>query len=172
MVNARKLNVGAGTKPLPGYENIDKFVLGNEFGVLRGDIEEGLDYPSESFDEILLDNVIEHLDDIPRALREIHRLLKPGGICRIVTPHFTSKSSWVDPTHRFHLSYFSLDYFISGTRENYMDVNFCALNKKLSFPGGILGVTGRLIFSLSPKAWETSWCFIFRASTLRFVLTK
>lgn len=172
MVKVRKLNVGAGTKPLVGYENIDKFVPSNDLGVLPGDIEEGLDYPSESFDEILLDNVIEHLDDIPRALREIHRLLKPGGICKVITPHFTSRSSWVDPTHRFHLSYFSLDYFISGSRENYMDVNFRALDKKLSFPGGICGMAGRVIFGLSPKAWETSWCFIFRASTLRWVLTK
>ena len=167
-----RLNVGAGNHRLPGYINIDKFVPLNCPDVMFGDIEEGIEFEDNSFDEILLDNVIEHLNDIPRVMREIHRLLKPGGICKIITPHFTSGSSWVDPTHRFHLSYFSLDYFANGSRDNYMDSKFRTLKKRLSFPGGLFGIIGRLIFWCSPTSWERSWCFIFRASTIRFELEK
>lgn len=42
--------------------------------------------PSHSFDLILCTEVIEHIDDSKSALREMHRLLKPGGILIVSTP--------------------------------------------------------------------------------------
>jgi hypothetical protein len=33
-----------------------------------------------------------------------------------------------------------------------------------------MGNIGRLIFLVSPMAYERTWCFMFRASTLEFVL--
>jgi len=41
-------------------------------------------------------------------------------------------------------------------------------HKKLSFGGGVLGLTARLIFKISPRRYEQKYCFIFRASTLTF----
>ena len=35
---------------------------------------------NESVDTVIVSDVFEHLDDLPRALSEIHRVLKPGGI--------------------------------------------------------------------------------------------
>jgi ubiquinone/menaquinone biosynthesis C-methylase UbiE len=43
--------------------------------------------------EILLDNVIEHLDSIPDAMAELFRLLAPGGRLEIITPHYSSAAS-------------------------------------------------------------------------------
>jgi SAM-dependent methyltransferase len=56
-------------------------------------------------------DVIEHLADIPKAMEEFHRILRPNGILKIATPHFSSANSFIDPTHRWHLSRFSFDYF-------------------------------------------------------------
>ena len=44
------------------------------------------------------------------------------------------------------------------------------VRRKLSFGGGLLGLTGRLIFLWSPETYEKKFCFIFRASTLTFEL--
>ena len=165
-----KLNVGCGEKLKNDWINIDKFVPEGFDNIDFGDIEIGLDYPNESFDEILLDNVIEHLRDIPACIAEIHRLLKPGGSCTLITPHFSSASSWRDPTHIHHFSYFSFDYFSTGSRSNYLGTKF-NIEKKLSFGGGI-GLIGRVLFKLSPSRWEEKYSFIFRASTITIKLIK
>jgi SAM-dependent methyltransferase len=61
--------------------------------------------------EILLDNVLEHLDDIPRVRAELHRLLRPGGLLRIHVPY--GKTDWAlqDPTHKHFFTEKSMDYF-------------------------------------------------------------
>lgn len=44
-----------------------------------------------SVEEVYASHVLEHLgfrDELPQALREIHRVLKPGGLCRISVPDF------------------------------------------------------------------------------------
>ena len=166
----KKLNIGCGTKPKENWVNIDKFVPEGLDQIEFGDLEVGLNYPDESFDEILLDNVIEHLNDIPSSIKEIHRLLIPGGVCTLITPHFSSASSWRDPTHVHHLSYFSFDYFATGSRSNYLGTKF-KVEKKLSFGGGF-GLIGRLLFKLSPERWENRYSFIFRASSIKIRLIK
>ena len=166
----KKLNIGCGEKPKDGWVNIDKFVPEGLNNIEYGDIEIGLEYPNESFDEILLDNVIEHLHDIPSSIKEIHRLLIPGGVCTLITPHFSSASSWRDPTHVHHLSYFSFDYFATGSRSNYLGTKF-KVDKKLSFGGGF-GLIGRLLFKISPSRWEEKYSFVFRASSITVKLIK
>ncbi|MDW8169482.1 MAG: class I SAM-dependent methyltransferase [Acidobacteriota bacterium] len=47
-------------------------------------------YPASSFDVVVLFHVLEHLDSPRRALRELHRLLRPGGIIVIETPNIAS----------------------------------------------------------------------------------
>ncbi len=166
-----KLNIGCGAKSLPGWTNVDKHPGGHEDMV--GDICSGLDLADGCAREILLDNVIEHLDSIPDAMAELFRLLAVGGRLKIITPHYSSAASWRDPTHRSHLGFFSMDYFCSDRGNNYTgDYQFQMVEKHLSFGGNLLGLIGRGLFALSADKWEKRWAFIFRASTLRFVLTK
>jgi SAM-dependent methyltransferase len=51
-----------------------------------GDCQERLDYPDAYFDRIVAVHVLEHLPNLPAALREIERLLKPGGVFAAVYP--------------------------------------------------------------------------------------
>ena len=166
-----KLNVGCGARPLNGWINVDKHPVSD--AVAFGDIEIGLEYSDGTFDEILLDNVIEHVDDIPQVIREIERLLCVGGEAQFITPHFSSSASWRDPTHKYHLSYFSFDHLAKETTRHYFGVNQLALvSRKLSFSGGLIGLIARLVFKVSPKVWEDKWCFLLRGSTLRFEFKK
>ncbi|MFH1739123.1 MAG: class I SAM-dependent methyltransferase [bacterium] len=49
-----------------------------------------LPYPEESFDCVCLQNVIEHLDEPATALREIYRVMKPGGVFILTTDNIHS----------------------------------------------------------------------------------
>lgn len=60
-----------------------------------GDVER-LDFPSALFDAVLCMGVLEYLADYRRALREIHRVLKPGGFAVLTVP------SRVSPYHLAH----------------------------------------------------------------------
>jgi len=48
--------------------------------VLREGAVERLPFPDEQFDVVLATSVLEHVADLGAALREIHRVLRPGGI--------------------------------------------------------------------------------------------
>jgi ubiquinone/menaquinone biosynthesis C-methylase UbiE len=63
---------------------------GNEITLQVGDATR-LDFPDASFDKVLCSEVIEHIPDAPQALREMHRVLKPGGTLVLSTPN---KGSW------------------------------------------------------------------------------
>jgi ubiquinone/menaquinone biosynthesis C-methylase UbiE len=53
---------------------------------IHGDIQTQLNAPPASFDRVVAIHVLEHLPDLPSALREIYRLLAPGGQFDIVIP--------------------------------------------------------------------------------------
>lgn len=162
-----KLNLGCGKKRVEGYIGIDRHPCSAD---VLCDLSRRLPFRGSSVDAFLLDNVIEHVEDIPALMAEISRVGKPGARVTVITPHFTSLSSWKDPTHLHHLSYFSFDHFGKDSVSHYMGHGLRVVERKLSFGGGVLGLIGRLIFKLSPEAYEKNYCFIFRASTLYFEL--
>jgi ubiquinone/menaquinone biosynthesis C-methylase UbiE len=65
---------------------------------LRKGVAESIPFPDASFDLVMLDNVLEHVTDRPLTLREVRRVLKPGGLLYMVTPKpFSVYSLWNDP---------------------------------------------------------------------------
>ncbi|MDP9316424.1 MAG: class I SAM-dependent methyltransferase [Chloroflexota bacterium] len=51
------------------------------------DIEQGLPFPNAFFDLIWCSEVIEHLHNVPQALHEFRRILKPQGKLVVTTPN-------------------------------------------------------------------------------------
>ena len=103
MTNRVKLNLGAGNDILSGYVNHDITQLKDI------DIVHDLNiYPwpweDDSCDEVLMKDVLEHLDNFIMAMQEIHRILKPGGSLVASVPYWNSANANIDPTHRkgFH----------------------------------------------------------------------
>ena len=163
-----RINLGCGNKRLEGYIGVDRFPC-EAAGVLC-DVTRSLPFRDDSVDEFFLDNLIEHVPDIPALMAEIVRAAKDRATAVIVTPHFTALSSWKDPTHLHHLSYFSFDHFEKLSVRHYVGGGLKVVGRKLSFGGGLMGLVGRALFALSPEAYERKYCFMFRASTLRFEL--
>lgn len=65
--------------------------------VERVDIE-AMPFADESFDLLIANHVLEHVDDDLRALTEIGRVLKPGGAAILQTPYSAVlQRTWSDP---------------------------------------------------------------------------
>jgi SAM-dependent methyltransferase len=56
-------------------------------------------YASGTFDGVILSEVLEHIDEDVRGLREIWRVLKPGGVVAITVPH-ANYPFWWDPINK------------------------------------------------------------------------
>jgi predicted SAM-dependent methyltransferase len=92
-----KFNLGAGNKPLPGYNNRD--------------IKTGHPcYPLEHFndevaDEVRASHLLEHLSfrEANEAMIEWFRVLKPGGVIKIAVPDVQKALAATDGKHLFYL---------------------------------------------------------------------
>ncbi len=51
-----------------------------------GDCQRRMAYEDASFDRVIAIHVLEHLPDLPSALNEVQRVLRPGGIFSVVLP--------------------------------------------------------------------------------------
>lgn len=156
--SVRILCIGAGRRQAaPGVVRVDRSVA------VGPDVVWDLDrrpYPFEtsSFDQVECFDILEHLSDIPATLEELHRVLRPGGQLEITTPHFSCANSYVDPTHRWHLSFFSFDFFTEGhTLDYYSSARFRILDRRIYFQGGRIrrSVIARLANRL-PHRYEAS----------------
>jgi SAM-dependent methyltransferase len=66
--------------------------------LLQADLSH-LPFPDATFDKVLLSEVLEHLSDDAAGLRELSRVLKPGGVLAISVPH-ARYPVWWDPISR------------------------------------------------------------------------
>ncbi len=69
-------------------ENSLKYARKNPGGVnfIQGDIF-NMPFKSNSFDAVVCFDVLEHLENLPKALGEVRRILKPGGIFHAAFPY-------------------------------------------------------------------------------------
>ncbi|MEL7675839.1 MAG: class I SAM-dependent methyltransferase, partial [Chloroflexota bacterium] len=64
----------------------------------RGNIYR-LPFPDNYFDGVLLSEILEHIDDDVTGLREVYRVLKPGGVVAITVPN-ANYPFWWDPINK------------------------------------------------------------------------
>ena len=102
-----RINLGAGSDIIPGWINHDLFALP---GIDQSHNLNIYPWPwsDSSIDEVVALDVLEHLDDFVRAMEELYRILKPGGMIQLKGPYWNSAYCYIDPTHRrgYHESSF------------------------------------------------------------------
>lgn len=125
--DGRRLNVGCGADVRPGYVNLDRAALAG-VDVVHDVDRRPWPFEDQAFSEVLCESVLEHVDLVP-TMREIHRILRPGGMLRLTVPHFTAPTAYEDPTHRNFLACGSFQFFCRGFHKNYyFDFSFAALD--------------------------------------------
>jgi SAM-dependent methyltransferase len=68
----------------PGMIEAARSVLGDRAEYAVADVQE-LPFPDASFDAVIANHMLFHVEDRPRALGEIERVLRPGGTFRATT---------------------------------------------------------------------------------------
>jgi SAM-dependent methyltransferase len=168
----RTLDVGCGMNKQAGSIGIDRNPAS------RADVLADLDrfpYPfrDNSFDRVTALHVIEHVSDVIRAMEEFHRLLRPGGTLRIVTPHYTDFSSFCDPTHKTHLTSFSFRYFLEnhGGFDYYSPVKFHEISVHLKLLAFWRWLGFEFLVNRFPRYrrfWEYYLCYLVRGKVMTF----
>jgi SAM-dependent methyltransferase len=54
--------------------------------IVTGDCQQRIPYNDAYFDRVVVIHVLEHLPDLPAAIGEVERVLKPGGVLAVVLP--------------------------------------------------------------------------------------
>jgi len=175
MKTGTKLNLGCGRLKDAEYINID---WDKSFDPDIVHNLNSLPYPikESSCDYIRAFHILEHLDRPFDVMREANRILKPGGIIHIKTPHFSRGFTHSEHTHGFDVTfpmYFRKDFLGSGFtgvefKLEKLELHWSAFS--CLFPnfgfGKISIITVRIlnsIFSflakLNPYFCSRVWCF-------------
>ena len=174
MVEVKRLNLGSGTDIRQGWVNLDRSALPGVDVV--HDIEQlPLPFPSGSFDYVLCQDVLEHIDYIP-LLRDIWRIMRPGGTLHIRVPHFTSSNAYGDPTHKRLFNSDTFGFFVAGnSRSYYFDFSFDRIDALRIHFGSRAYLPIDWLVNLSRKTqtfYEASPLRIFPASNIEVDLVK
>jgi SAM-dependent methyltransferase len=125
-----------------------------------GDCQEWIDFPDGYFDRVLAIHVLEHLPNLPKALDQIKRVLRPGGSLSVVIPCegglAYSMARNISARRIFEKRYGqSYDWFVACEHINLPDEIIAELNSRFSiihqayFPFAIPVVTLNLVIGLT-----------------------
>jgi SAM-dependent methyltransferase len=160
------LDVGCGSKKHPGAVGIDRSADTD------ADIVHDLDsvpWPIEDgrFDEILLQDVIEHLRDPYAVFGELHRIASPGARIKLRTPHFSSALAYSDPTHVNYFSAAAIRALAEPGFAHYSAVRFRVVDLTLDLwlPFRAVGIAA--LANRWPDTYERYFAFRFPAMNIR-----
>ncbi len=160
------LDVGCGSSKYPGAVGID-FSPDTD-----ADVVHDLDlfpYPFEdaSFDQVLMQDVLEHVAEPIKVMDELHRICRPAARIQLRTPHFSSLLAYSDPTHRHYFSAEAIRSLAQPRFAHYTTVRLRVVHVTIDlwFPFRALGV-GRLA-KRWPVAYEAYFAFRFPAMNIR-----
>jgi SAM-dependent methyltransferase len=163
-----KLNLGCGTTRINGFTGVDYLPLGT-VDVVHDLNQFPYPWPNGSVQEVLMDNVLEHLDDVVAVMEEIYRILIPGGRATIIVPYAKSEGALVDPTHKHFFTERSMEYFDGESEYSYYST--ARFSVQYSIHGLNLSNRHRLR-NLLPFRRILRYFLMNMYDELRFTLTK
>jgi SAM-dependent methyltransferase len=161
------------------YECVD--IVGDIFEVLGA-------MPDGTVDDVYSSHFLEHVNDAPRLLDELARVLKMGGRLAITVPHFSNPYFYSDITHRasfglYSMSYFSQDKLLrrkvpSYQRELFYELQAVRLVFKSSPPfywrHAIKKLVGAIVNtnSYTKELYEEMFCHLFPCYEVQYELRR
>jgi len=190
MGNEKILDVGCGINKMEGAIGID--INPNTQADVVHDLNKfPYPFPDSEFDSIICTHIVEHIDDIVSFMEEIHRIGKPNALVKILTPHFSHRASYTDPTHKHHLAAHAFDFFIDEvevpppfflravnrvfqfwypTNKFYTQAKFELVERKLLFSNLFRWLWVGFLANSFVDLYEFYFAFIFPARDMSFVL--
>ena len=103
------LHVGAGLRKIKGAVTLD--INPGLTPDVVWDLNQ-FPYPfgDNTFDIVVCEHVLEHLQHVISVMEELHRVSKPGGKVWVRVPHYSSLNFNTDPTHTHSFSSRSFNY--------------------------------------------------------------
>ena len=165
-----KLNLGCGQDIRKGYVNLD-FVKMKGVDKIHNLNKFPYPFKPNTFDEVYTSHVLEHLDDLPRVMKELKRICKKGARIVIRVPHFSCGVSYRDPTHKRLFSYFTFDYFTEECF--YGNPKFKIKKRKLNFTRQAfvsLNYIFNPLININHAIYERFFCWILPSAECLFEL--
>lgn len=78
---------------------------------MKADLRKAWPFETSSVDDILANDIFEHLPSKVKTMNEAHRVLKPGGLLELFVPTTDGRGAWQDPTHVSYWTPNDLFYF-------------------------------------------------------------
>jgi SAM-dependent methyltransferase len=136
-------------------------------------------FPDDEFDLIVSNHVVEHVPDVMAFIGELHRITKPDGKIRLLTPHYTNPDWANDPTHRNHINSYTFNTFIAGREvfDFYTDIQLKPLRTYVSLLSLWKAVGIEFLVNLDQRSssmrflrkfWEQYLSYIMRGKELQF----
>lgn len=172
------LDVGCGVNKTPGAVGLDNNPRTGA-DVLHDLGEIPYPFADNEFDLVVSNHVVEHVPDVIAFITELHRVTRPGGRIRLLTPHYTNPDWANDPTHRNHINSYTFNTFIAGREvfDFYTDAQLKPLKCHVSLLS-LWKYTGiQFLVNLDQRAagfrflrkfWEQYLSYIFRGKELTF----
>lgn len=154
------LDLGCGNNKLAGSIGVD-ISCESKADVICNLNSYPFPFKDSSFEEVVSKQVFEHLDDVGKLMREIHRITKNGARIRVYVPHFSCFYSYADSSHKRTFSIFAFDKIVQK-------YSFRIVSKKLTFHRAIRRYMLDHLFNRWPLSYERFWAFIFPAEHLIF----
>ena len=110
-----KLDIGCGARKLEGSIGVDYRPYEGVDVVFDLNSRRGWPFADDTFEYIYANHIIEHLHDTLHFFAEAHRVARDGAILHIATPHYSSRDSWIDPTHVKQFSLFFTNQILDGS---------------------------------------------------------
>ena len=169
-----KLQFGCGLDKKVGYLNCDISKEVNPDMIV--DLEKPLPFEDGCAEEIIMNHVLEHINNLIPLMKELHRILAPRGRVEIKVPFYTGWGAFNDPTHVRFFTPFSFDYFKPGEYAHEVDnICFDVTKRKINFGVGKSGKLNSLInpfLNMNQKIYCRFFAWVFPAAEIEFVLTK
>jgi len=124
-----KLDLGCGKSKRAGFVGVDCHPLPG-VNIVHNLAQLPWPLATNCAEQIILDNVIEHLPDTVAVFNELHRIAAPGCRVEISYPYWRSFGAYGDPTHLHYFNEFMIDYFLRPGTTGRIENNFAFYTTK------------------------------------------
>lgn len=162
----RKLNLGCGNDIRKDFVNVDQMKIPGVDVVCDINAKK-LPFENDTFEVIMLNHILEHIQNLEALLKELYRVSKNGGRILIRVPYFSHESAFSHYQHIRRFTWTTFDLFDPNHTEHFhTDIKFKVVKKELRsrFFGS------KTPFNLFPRLYQEYLCWIFPVKEIYYEL--